>query len=341
MTLAFIDAEKHKNDALVFPAFNLSLIAGEVLAIYSNVNIRSQLMELLLGKSSLSQGEIQLAGQALAQKSVKMGFLFLNDGVYKRLTVLEALRFYKNLHNSPGKVDDILRKVQLELKKNTKLEKLTPSEKRRIQLAALYIQNPDVWVMEEPDQNLDMESKRIFLSLLTELRAAGKTVFILSGNLENAVIAADRVYRLDENGLYQIQTLEEEPEVEEKVEESAAAESIQPIRFEKIPTKVNEKIVLFDPPEIDYIESSEGQSFLYIKGEAFPSYFTLSELEQRLLPYGFFRCHRSYIVNLQKVREVITWTRNSYSLVLEDAKKSSIPLSKSKMAELKGILGMK
>lgn len=338
MALAFIDVEKHKNDALVFPAFNLSLAAGEVLAIYSNVNIRSQLMELLLEKSSLSQGEIQLAGQALAQKSVKMGFLFLNDGVYKRLTVLEALRFYKKLHNSPDKVDDILRKVQLELKKNTKLEKLTPSEQRRIQLAALLFQNPDVWVMEEPDQNLDMESKRIFLSLLTELRTAGKTVFILSGNLENAVIAADRVYRLDENGLYQIQTLEE---TAEEAEESAAADSIQPIRFEKIPTKVDEKIVLFDPPEIDYIESSEGQSFLHIKGEAFPSYFTLADLEQRLLPYGFFRCHRSYIVNLQKVREVITWTRNSYSLVLEDTKKSAIPLSKSKMAELKGILGMK
>lgn len=338
MALAFIDAEKHKNDALVFPAFNLSLAAGEVLAIYSNVNIRSQLIELLLEKSSLSQGEIQLAGQALAQKSVKMGFLFLNDGVYKRLTILEALRFYKNLHNSSDKVDDILRKVQLELQKNTKLEKLTPSEQRRIQLAALLFQNPDVWVMEEPDQNLDMESKRIFLSLLTELRAAGKTVFILSGNLENAVIAADRVYRLDENGLYQIQTLEE---TAEEAEESAAADSIQPIRFEKIPTKVDEKIVLFDPPEIDYIESSEGQSFLHIKGEAFPSYFTLADLEQRLLPYGFFRCHRSYIVNLQKVREVITWTRNSYSLILEDTKKSAIPLSKSKMAELKGILGMK
>ncbi|MDR0435024.1 MAG: LytTR family transcriptional regulator DNA-binding domain-containing protein [Gracilibacteraceae bacterium] len=35
-------------------------------------------------------------------------------------------------------------------------------------------------------------------------------------------------------------------------------------------------------------------------------------------PYGFFRCHRSYIVNLQKVREIITWTRNSYGLILDD-----------------------
>jgi len=65
------------------------------------------------------------------------------------------------------------------------------------------------------------------------------------------------------------------------------------------------------------------------------SNFTLSHLEERLQHYGFFRCHRSYIENLQKVREVITWTRNSYSLVLDDQAKSSILLSKTKMAKLK------
>ena len=118
-------------------------------------------------------------------------------------------------------------------------------------------------------------------------------------------------------------------------------EEIQPVRFEKIPTKVNEKIVLFDPPEIDYIESNDGQSALHVNGEEFPTTFTLNELEERLQHFGFFRCHRSYIVNLQKVREVITWTRNSYSLILDDEKKSNIPLSKSKMGELKEMLGLK
>ena len=34
--------------------------------------------------------------------------------------------------------------------------------------------------------------------------------------------------------------------------------------------------------------------------------------------YGFFRCHRSYLVNMQKVQEVVRWTRNSYALRLEN-----------------------
>ena len=100
-------------------------------------------------------------------------------------------------------------------------------------------------------------------------------------------------------------------------------------------------MILFDPPEIDYIESSEGQSHIFIRGESFPTMFTLHELEDRLHYFGFFRCHRSYIVNLQKVREVITWTRNSYSLILDDKNTTSIPLSKTKMTQLKDMLGLK
>ena len=83
-------------------------------------------------------------------------------------------------------------------------------------------------------------------------------------------------------------------------------------------------------------------SHLYMLREKnFQRCLRLNELEERLQHFGFFRCHRSYIVNLQKVREVITWTRNSYSLILDDEKKSNIPLSKSKMAELKAMLGLK
>ncbi|HLQ41008.1 MAG TPA: LytTR family DNA-binding domain-containing protein, partial [Tetragenococcus sp.] len=105
--------------------------------------------------------------------------------------------------------------------------------------------------------------------------------------------------------------------------------------------KVNEKIILFDPPEIDYIESHAGQSNVCLNGEFFPTTFTLTELEEKLKPEGFFRCHRSYIVNLQKVKEVITWTRNSFSFILNDQSKSSIPLSKTKMTELKEMLDLK
>ncbi|MDI2589181.1 LytTR family transcriptional regulator DNA-binding domain-containing protein [Psychrobacillus sp. NEAU-3TGS] len=338
MSLKFIQAEKQVYDSIVFPAFDLTIAGGEVTAICSNVNIREQLIEIILGRNFLSNGEIQYADEK------KLAFFFLHEGLHERLTVQEFLKFYHQLYQSKQSIEEITRLVQLDSKKNKKIKDLTYSEKKRAQLAYILIQNAETYIMEEPDQNLDVESKRIFIAVFNELRKLNKTVLVLTSHLETAVTVADKIVRLDDKGLQIVQTEEEHPEELHNVNviESETEEKIvQPIRFEKIPTKVNEKIVLFDPPEIDYIESTEGQTFLHIKGESFPCTFTLNELEERLYPFGFFRCHRSYIVNLQKVREVITWTRNSYSLVLDDALKSSVPLSKTKMADLKGMLGLK
>src|SRR5699024_3822087 len=98
---------------------------------------------------------------------------------------------------------------------------------------------------------------------------------------------------------------------------------------------------ILNPSDIDYIISNEIQSYLYFKDKSFPTTSKSQVLQKRLIYYGFFRCYRSYIVNLQKVREVITWTRNSFNLILDDDPKSSIPLSKAKMSQLKEMLGLK
>ncbi|WP_374016245.1 LytTR family transcriptional regulator DNA-binding domain-containing protein [Paenibacillus thiaminolyticus] len=112
------------------------------------------------------------------------------------------------------------------------------------------------------------------------------------------------------------------------------------IVFDKVPARVEDKIVLIDPLEMIYIESQDGVAHLHVQSGEFPCSMTLQDLEQKLKPFGFFRCHRSYLVNLQRVREVIIWSRNSYSLVLDDEKKSTVPLSKSKYEEMKAIMGI-
>ena len=273
----------------------------------------------------------------------EVGFSFLDEGLYERLTVAEHLKLYCRLYNSSESIPLVLRKVHLEEKRNMRVKQLSYSEQKRILFGKLLIQNPELYIFEEPDQNVDFETQRIFMLIIEQLRNEGKSLLILTSNMESAITIADRVFKLDENGLQEIQVASESEKEESRDQQSdkIAQEEIQPVRFEKIPTKVNDKIVLFDPPEIAYIESNDGQTYLHIKGEEFPTTFTLNELENRLQHFGFFRCHRSYIVNLQKVREVITWTRNSYSLVLDDEEKSSIPLSKSKMGELKAMLGLK
>lgn len=345
MGLQFSSVEKRVNDSLVFPEFNLHSASNEVTAIYSSLNVRNTLLQMFTKEIPILNGEIYIDDVEISKVNLSdIGFSLLNEGLYERLTVFEQLNFYRRLYNADISTSTILRKVHLEEKRNVRMKKLSYSELRRIQFARLIIQNPKQFIFEEPDQNSDIETQRVLIIMLEELRAKGKSILLLTGNMESAITLADKVFKLDESGLHEIHMAREFQEDIPPISEASAEidkTEIQPVRFEKIPTKVNEKIVLFDPPEIDYIESNDGQSALHINGEAFPTMFTMNELEERLQHFGFFRCHRSYIVNLQKVREVITWTRNSYSLILDDEKKSNIPLSKTKMAELKVMLGLK
>ncbi|MBC5636844.1 LytTR family transcriptional regulator DNA-binding domain-containing protein [Ornithinibacillus sp. BX22] len=336
--LAIHNLEKQEKDMLLFPAFELGIEKGQVVVIHSNLNIRVAILEMLAGKEPIFKGEITLLGEKIYKKKketeLKLGICFFEVGLYPRLTVLDHINFYKQLYGSELSNETILDVVQLGVVKNKKINQLTFSEKRRVHFALILIQDPIAYIFEEPDLNVDMETKRVFLNILEELKEKDKAILVLTNNMESAITMSNDVYRLGQSGLSKVQ-MEDGSEAKDKEEGQVA------LNFNKIPTKVNEKIILFDPPEIDFIESNDGQSIVFIKGESFPSVFTLNELEQRLKPFGFFRCHRSYIVNLQKVREVITWTRNSYSLVLDDKPKSSIPLSKAKMALLNEMLGLK
>ena len=98
MSLQFINAEKRIHDSVVFPAFDLSIDSGKVVAVYSSVNVREQLIELLLEKSKLSNGEIRIGDNGISENKAKIGFFFLHSGLYERLSIEEMIQFTKQLY---------------------------------------------------------------------------------------------------------------------------------------------------------------------------------------------------------------------------------------------------
>lgn len=347
--LQFYQLEKSIGNTVLFSEINLDVNKGDAVAIHCNTDIGHSLIQIMIGQLPLSHGKILLSGASLNTNfkllSNRIGISFLNESVYERLTVKAYLQFFKNLYQVPIQIDHILQLVGLTEKSTVSNQKLTFSEKKRLLIARAIIHQPELVILEEPDQNVDIESKLIIKRVIDYVTSQGSAVLITTSNLESAITLTNNVYRLNETGLKELDVMDEEQSEESvsQVNKDVIEDefiTLNQISINKIPAKVDEKIILFDPTEIDYIESNDGISHLHVKGEVFPSSYTLSELFERLQPFGFFRCHRSYIVNLQKVREVITWTRNSYSLILEDSQKSSIPLSKGKLNDLKQIIGL-
>ncbi|MBQ0140414.1 MAG: LytTR family transcriptional regulator DNA-binding domain-containing protein [Kurthia sp.] len=255
-----------------------------------------------------------------------------NTGEYERHTVKELLKFLATITGSLHKIDFLIEKFGLTDIQHTRIKHIPYSKQIFIkQLRVYFAQQPTI-VLEEPYFYLDESDRKIFSRILDELSST-KRLVILASNLEDALISCHKIYRLDEQGLKQLDIADSEDQ-EEAIEEP------QPFKLEKISTRKNEKTILFDPPEIDYVESVEGTILVHVGGENYSCALTLTELEKRLKSYGFFRCHRSYIVNLQKVREIITWTKNSYSLRLNIGKDSVVPLSRAKLQDLRDLLNI-
>jgi ABC-2 type transport system ATP-binding protein len=107
----------------------------------------------------------------------------------------------------------------------------------------------------------------------------------------------------------------------------------------KVTARKEDRILLYDPGEILYATSRESKTYLRTAHEEAVTTFTLQELENRLTGRGFFKAHRAYLVNLQHIKAVIQFTRNSYMLQLDDPQESMIPLSKQSEKELQELLG--
>lgn len=102
----------------------------------------------------------------------------------------------------------------------------------------------------------------------------------------------------------------------------------------------NDRIYLVDPDEICYCEAIEkGCKIKTEKGE-FLSPYSLSELEEKIGSPKFFRTHKSYLVNFDKVKEIIPWFNGTFILSIIGYEKDEVPVSRRHAREMKEIFSL-
>ncbi|MDY6876234.1 MAG: LytTR family DNA-binding domain-containing protein [Chloroflexota bacterium] len=97
------------------------------------------------------------------------------------------------------------------------------------------------------------------------------------------------------------------------------------------------RIRVLDTDEVDWISVEDEQVMVHVGNRAYPIRRTLTELEARLDPACFFRAHRSAIVNLDRVKEIIPWFKGSHKLRLTTG--AEVELSRAQTRALRRLLG--
>ncbi len=107
----------------------------------------------------------------------------------------------------------------------------------------------------------------------------------------------------------------------------------------RIPIQQAGRTVLVEPEAIYYATASRGYSYLKLVDDRVLTTYTLADLERRLTT-GFFRCHRSYLVNLNHVRELVSNYQGSLALVMDDSERSRVEVSRRQAPALRRALGV-
>jgi two-component system LytT family response regulator/two-component system response regulator LytT len=110
-------------------------------------------------------------------------------------------------------------------------------------------------------------------------------------------------------------------------------------RRERLALKVGERFMLVQAEEIVYASLVDDSITVVTNQHAGTSnYRTLDELQERLDPAVFWRVHRSHLVNINKIREIVPWFSRNYILKMKDDKATEIPVSRTQTRRLREYL---
>jgi two-component system, LytTR family, response regulator LytT len=107
----------------------------------------------------------------------------------------------------------------------------------------------------------------------------------------------------------------------------------------KLLVKSNQRNFIVDAQDVVYATIEDGLITVVASAlEGQSNYRTIEELQSNLDPDMFWRVHRSYLVNIHRIKEVIPWFKSSFQLRMDDKKQTEIPVSRVQTKRLRALL---
>jgi two-component system, LytTR family, response regulator LytT len=151
-------------------------------------------------------------------------------------------------------------------------------------------------------------------------------------------VEATRLEQAVERARKRVAPLPDAP-LNDQIERIVQLMSERQSKRERVAVKVGERFLLVQAEEIIYA-SLVDDSINIVTGQlaGTSNFRTLDELQARLDPSVFWRVHRSHLVNINKVKEIVPWFSRNYILRMKDAKATEIPVSRAQTKRLREYL---
>ncbi len=177
---------------------DFAVARGEVFGLLGpNGAGKTTTVEILEGHRERSAGEVRVLGFDPGERSrelrSRIGIVLQSTGMYRHLTVREAVAYFATFYPRPRDVDATIALAGLAEKAGARTRTLSGGQVRRLDFALALIGDPELVFLDEPTTGFDPVARRAAWETIRSLRDLGKTVLLTTHYLDEAQALADRV----------------------------------------------------------------------------------------------------------------------------------------------------
>ena len=187
---------KHFGSVQAVRGVGLTIGSGEVMAFLGpNGAGKTSTIDMILGLSRPDAGEVEVYGMAPRQ-AVRKGLVsavMQAGGLLKDLTVAETVQYTARLFAVSRPVGEVLERAGITAIAGRRVGKCSGGEQQRLRFAMALIPDPELLILDEPTQGMDVEGRRGFWKAIRDDAALGRTVVFATHYLEEADAYADRI----------------------------------------------------------------------------------------------------------------------------------------------------
>ncbi|MHB1615216.1 MAG: ABC transporter ATP-binding protein [Actinomycetes bacterium] len=175
---------------------DLTVRSGEVVAFLGpNGAGKTSTIDMILGLSRPTAGDVAVYGMT-AHQAISKGLVsavMQTGGLLKDLTVGETVQYIAKLFTVTRPVGEVLERAGITGISGRRVGKCSGGEQQRLRFALALLPDPELLILDEPTQGMDVEGRRDFWRAIREDAAQGRTILFATHYLEEADAYADRI----------------------------------------------------------------------------------------------------------------------------------------------------
>ena len=206
--IEILGLKKSYEKTLALNGVNLSIKEGEFFGLLgpngagktTTINILTGLVfreegsTLVFGKDTVEDFRFTRSKIGIAAQELSVDWFFSIE----KLLYFQAGYYGLSKKVAKKRIEDLLIRLDLQKKKDSRLRQLSGGMKRRFQLAKALVHDPDIIILDEPTAGVDVELRRSLWKYLKDLHATGKTILLTTHYIEEAEKLCENVAIIDE-----------------------------------------------------------------------------------------------------------------------------------------------